>query len=105
MLQLTNRDIYATVEKQEKETKYNNKQSWRLEEESDAAKLISDDSSSDAEDILTLTINQATKFGKLKKPVFSLFDVIIFSVSWDYKTKYLGNDFLGAIFKIVASLE
>ena len=77
MLQLTNRDIYATVEKQEKETKYNNKQSWRLEEESDAAKLISDDSSSDAEDILTLTINQVTKFGTLKKPVFRLFDVII----------------------------
>ena len=45
--------------------------------ESDAAKLISDDSSSDAEDILTLTTNQATKFGTLKKPVFRLFDVII----------------------------
>ena len=48
--------------------------------ESDAAKLINDDSSSDAEDILTLTINQATKFGTLKKSVFSLFDVIIFSI-------------------------
>jgi len=83
MLQLTNRDIYATVEKKEKEikqTKYNNKQSWRPAAESDAAKLISDDSSSDAEDILTLTINQATKFGTLKKPVFSLLDVIIFSI-------------------------
>ena len=80
-LQLTNWKIYATVEKQEKETKqtkYNNKQSWRPEVESDAAKLISDDSSSDAEDILTLTTNQATKFGTLKRPVFSLFDVIIF---------------------------
>ena len=80
-LQLTNRKIYATVEKQEKETKqtkYNNKQSWRPAVESDAAKLISDDSSSDAEDILILTINQATKFGTLKKPLFSLFDVINF---------------------------
>ena len=50
--------------------------------ESDAAKLINDDSSSDAEDILTLTltINQATKFGTLKKPVFSSFDVITFSI-------------------------
>ena len=83
MLQLTNRDIYATVEKKEKETKqtkYNNKQSWRPAVESDAAKLINDDSSSDAEDISTLTINQATKFGTLKKSVFSLFDVIIFSI-------------------------
>ena len=28
--------------------------------------------------ILTLKINQGTKFGTLKKPMFSLFDVIIF---------------------------
>ena len=35
------------------------------------AKLISDNSSSE-------NYNQGTKFGTLKKPIFSLFDVIIF---------------------------
>ena len=70
MLQLANHDIYATVEKKKeketKQTKYNNKQSWRPAVESDAAKLINDDSSSDAEDILTLTINQATKKARVQ---------------------------------------
>ena len=45
--------------------------------DSDPAKLISDDSSSDAEDI-GIEFNQGNKFGTLKKPMFSLFDVTIF---------------------------
>ena len=49
----------------------------QVEVESDRAKLISDDSSSDAVDIDT-EINEGTKFGKLGKPMFSLFDVIMF---------------------------
>ena len=42
----------------------------QVEVESDTSKLISDDSSS--------KINLGTKFGTLKKPIFSLFDVISF---------------------------
>ena len=42
---------------------------YKIEVESDPAKLISDDSS--------LKINQRMKFGTLLKPMFSLFDVII----------------------------
>ena len=30
--------------------------------------------------ILTIKINQGTKFGTLKKPMFSFFDVIIFDL-------------------------
>ena len=45
----------------------------QVEVESDPAKLISDDSSSDA-----LKINQGTKFGTLRNSMFSLLDVIIF---------------------------
>ena len=45
--------------------------------ESDPAKLISDDSGSDAEDI-NIENQSGTKFGTLKMPVFSLYDVIIF---------------------------
>ena len=41
------------------------------------AKPITDNSSSDVEDIGT-KINQGTKFGTLLKPKFCLFDVIIF---------------------------
>ena len=44
--------------------------------DSDAAKFISDDSSSDPG---TLKSNEGTKFRVLKKPMFSLFDVIVFS--------------------------
>ena len=43
--------------------------------------------------IQALKINQGTKFGTLKKPMYSLFDVIIFFIQWDNKTKYLGLDF------------
>ena len=45
--------------------------------ESDPTKLISDDSGSDAEDI-NIENQSGTKFGTLKMPVFSLYDVIIF---------------------------
>ena len=45
--------------------------SCQVEVESDPAKLISDNSSSE-------NYNQGTKFETLKKPIFSLFDVIIF---------------------------
>ena len=42
------------------------------------AKLISDNSKSGlAPKILTLKINQGTKFGTLKMPMFILFDVVI----------------------------
>ena len=47
--------------------------------ESDAAELISDDSSSDVEDIDT-KIDQRTKFGTLKRPIISLNDEIIFFI-------------------------
>ena len=48
--------------------------------EFDTAKLIGNDSSSDAEDIdiEKKKMNRGTKSGTLKKPMFSLFDVIIF---------------------------
>ena len=65
------------------------------------AKLISDDSSSDNEDI---DFNQGTKLGTLKKSIFSLVDVIFFIQS-ENKTKYLEKDFQWAIFEIIASLE
>ncbi|CAH3021774.1 unnamed protein product [Porites evermanni] len=45
---------------------------------SDAAKFISDDSSSDP-GILTLKSSEGTKFRVLKKPMFSLFDVLVSS--------------------------
>ena len=45
--------------------------SCQVEVESDPAKLISDDLSSE-------NYNQGTKFGTLKRPIFSLFDEIIF---------------------------
>ena len=45
--------------------------SCQVEVESDLAKLISDESSSE-------NYNQGTKFGTLEKPIFSLFEVIIF---------------------------
>ena len=49
---------------------------------------------------------QGTIFGKLIKPVLSIFDVIIYYYYLvDNKTKYLGNDFHYAIFEIIASLE
>ena len=65
------------------------------------AKLISDDSSSDNEDI---DFNQGTKLGTLKKSIFSLVDVIFFIQS-ENKTKYSEKDFQRAIFEIIASLE
>ena len=37
--------------------------------------------------IQALKINQGTQFGTLKKPMFSLFDVIIFFIQWDNETK------------------
>ena len=43
--------------------------------------------------ILTMKIKQGTKFGTLKKPMFSFFDVIIFWFNWENRTKYLGHDF------------
>ena len=43
--------------------------------------------------IQALKINQGTKFGKLKKPIFSLFDLIIFLFKWDNKTKFLVHYF------------
>ena len=49
------------------------------EVESDAAELISDDSSSDVEDI-DMKIDQGTKFGTLKRPIISLNDEIIFFI-------------------------
>ena len=45
--------------------------------------------------IQVIKINQGTKFGTLKKPMFSLFDVIIFLIYWENKTKYLGLDSRG----------
>ena len=41
---------------------------YQVEVESDPTKLISDDSGSDIEDILTLQINQATNLEYLKSP-------------------------------------
>ena len=55
--------------------------------------------------IQALKINQGTKFGTPYKPMFSLFDAIIFFIYWDNKTKYLGHNFQWAIFQIIASLE
>ena len=46
--------------------------------ESDPTKLIRDRIQAHTPRILTLKINQGTKSGTLKKPMFSLFDVIIF---------------------------
>ena len=42
---------------------------------------------------LTLKSNQGTKSGTLKKPMFSLFDVIPFFFQWENKTKHLGHNF------------
>ena len=49
----------------------------QVEVESDPTKLISDDSSSDTEDI-DIANKSRNKLGILKKPLFSLLDVIIF---------------------------
>ena len=49
------------------------------EVESDAAELISDDSSSEVGHI-DMKIDQGTKFGTLKKPIISLNDEIIFLI-------------------------
>ena len=53
--------------------------------------------------ILTKKINQGTKFGRLEKPMFGCFDVIIFS--FNGRTKYLGHDLQWTISEIIASLE
>ena len=84
--------------------------------ESDEAKLIGDDSSSGVEDtVLTLKINPGTKFGTLIKPMFSIFDVIIFrfngiikppalflAIAEVYKTEgneaYLKEDYSNAVY-------
>ena len=84
--------------------------------ESDAAKMIGDDSSSGVEDtVLTLKINPGTKFGTLIKPMLSIFDVIIFrfngiikqpalflAIAEVYKTEgneaYLKEDYSNAVY-------
>ena len=84
--------------------------------ESDAAKMIGDDSSSGVEDtVLTLKINPGTKFGTLIKPMLSIFDVIIFrfngiikqpalflAIAEVYKTEgneaYLKDDYSNAVY-------
>ena len=60
--------------------------------ESDAAKMIGDDSSSGVEDtVLTLKINPGTKSGTLIKPMFSIFDVIIFRFNGIIKQNIQGT--------------
>ena len=49
--------------------------------------------------MLTLKINQGSKFEHLKKPMFSLFDEFIFLIELDNETEYLGHDFQWAIFE------
>ena len=49
----------------------------KLKRSSDQAKLISDDAKV-IDRLLTIKINQGTKFGTLEKPMFSFFEVISF---------------------------
>ena len=53
--------------------------------------------------IQALKINQGPKFGTLKKPMFSLFDVIIFWFNDKKKTKYFGHDFQWVKFEIICA--
>ena len=55
--------------------------------------------------IQALKINQGTKFGALKKPMFSLFDVIIFLFNGIIKQNILGTTSSEQIIEIIASLE
>ena len=84
--------------------------------ESDAAKMLGDDSSSGVEDtVLTLKINRGTKSGTLIKPMSSIFDVNIFrfngiikqpalflAIAEVYKTEgneaYLKDDYSNAVY-------
>ena len=55
--------------------------------------------------ILTVKVNQGTKFGTVEKPMFSLswlFFLII--ISRDNKTKYSGHDFQWAMFEVTRLL-
>jgi len=73
--------------------------------ESDPTKLIRDQIQAQTPRILTLKIKQGTKSGTLKKPMFSLFDVIVFLFNGMTKQNILRHDFQRTIFEIITSLE
>ena len=74
--------------------------------EFDTAKLIGDDSSSDAEDIDIEKKNESrNQIWNTEKTHVQFIWCDHFFFQWENKTKYLGHDFQWAMFKIIASLE